>query len=196
MVSLDGFAAGPNGEFDWPLADEEFEQHANELLDTADTLLLGRNTYQMFASYWPTALSNPTGTMKGSEGAEFAVPTSASAVHEAVARKMNSHSKIVFSRTLKRVKWSNSTLVGELVPEDVAAMKQREGKNMLLLGSIDLAQSFMRHGLIDEYRVWVNPIVLGTGKPLFGKMDRRKLELVGTRSFRSGLLELHYREPR
>ncbi len=195
MVSLDGFAAGPKGEFDWPLADEEFEQHAGNLLGTADTLLLGRNTYQMFASYWPTAVPSATGKLKGPGGAEFAVPTSPSAAHQEAARRMNAYHKVVFSKTLETVEWNNSTLVRELVPEDVVAMKQRKGRDMLLLGSIDLAQSFMKHGLIDEYRVWVNPIVLGTGKPLFGKMDRHRLELAGTRTFGSGLLELHYKEP-
>ncbi len=194
MVSLDGFAAGPNGEFDWPLADEEFEQRANELLGKADTLLLGRNTYQMFASYWPTAPSSPTGTMKGSEGAEFTVPTSASAVHEAVARKMNSRRKIVFSKTLDRVEWANSTLMRAVVPQEIVEMKGQPGKDMLLLGSIGLARSFMEHGLVDEHRVWVNPILLGKGRPLYGEKERRRLELVGTKTFRSGLVELHYRQ--
>ncbi|MGA2666091.1 MAG: dihydrofolate reductase family protein [Nitrososphaerales archaeon] len=193
MVSLDGRATGPNGGFDWPLADEEFEAHSSELLDAADTLLLGRNTYRMFASYWPTAVSSASGTMRGSDGAEFVVPTSPSVVHERVARKMNSYRKIVFSRSLARVEWTNSILAKEIVPESVTEMKEQAGRDMLLLGSIDLAHSFMKHGLIDEYRIWVNPILLGGGDPLFAGTERRKLEFLGTRTFGSGLVELHYR---
>ena len=194
MVSLDGFAAGPNGEFDWPLADEEFEKHANELLDTADTLLLGRKTYEMFATYRPTAASSPTGTMGGPEGAEFTVPTSPTKAHKEVARKMNSYRKVVFSRSLIKVEWANSILVREVNPKDIDEMKRQNGKDMLLLGSIDLARSFIRHGLIDEYRLWVNPIILGKGMALLEGFDRRKLGFAGTRTFGSGLVELRYKQ--
>jgi dihydrofolate reductase len=192
MVSLDGFAAGPNGEFDWPLADEEFERHANELLDGADTLLLGRNTYQMFASYWPTAASSATGAITGPEGADFAVPTSPSSVHDEVARKMNSYRKVVFSKSLGRVEWANSTLVRDVVPAEITEMKRQPGKNMLLLGSLGLAGSFMRQRLVDEYRIWVNPVLLGKGRPLFGEGGTQRLEFLGTKTFKSGLTELHY----
>ena len=195
MVSLDGFMAGPKGEFDWPLADEEFERHANELLTAADTLLLGRTTYQNFASYWPTAASSVTGTMKNSDGVDFAVPTSVSNTHDQVARKMNAYRKIVFSKTLDMVQWNNAVLVREVDPKEIAGMKEQPGKNMLVLGSAELVWSLMKSGLIDEYRVWVNPIILGRGKPLFGTLnDRRKLKLIETKTFGSGLIELHYEQ--
>jgi dihydrofolate reductase len=193
MMSLDGFMSGPNGEFDWPLADEEFEWHVNGLLASADTLLLGRNTYQMFSSYWPTALSDASGTMKRSNGVEFAVPTSANYAHEEVARKMNGYRKIVFSRTLDKVEWKNSILVNEVVPEEIRKWKEQPGKNMALTGSAELSQAFMRADLIDDLRLWVNPVILGKGKPLFGaQAERRKLRLSGTRTFGSGLIELYY----
>jgi len=195
MMSLDGFMAGPKGEFDWPLADEEFERHANELLNAADTLLLGRSTYQMFASYWPTAASSASGTMKNSVGVEFTVPTSVSNTHDEVARKMNSYRKIVFSKTLDRVQWNNSVLAREVDPKDIIKMKEQPGKNMVVLGSAELVWSLMKLRLIDEYRVWVNPIILGRGKPLFGMLnDRRKLKLTETKTFGSGLIELHYEQ--
>lgn len=195
MVSLDGFGAGQNDELDWHLADEEFELRANELLGDADTLLLGRRTYQGFASYWQTALSSPNGRMKGTDGAEFVVPTSPTWVHTEVARKMNSYRKIVFSRSLAKAEWANTVVKREVVPQELAEMKNQPGKNMLLLGSLDLAHSFMRHGLVDEYVLWANPVILGTGKAPFGG-ERRRLELLGTRTFRSGLVELHYRQAR
>ena len=196
MMSLDGFMAGPNGEFDWPLADEEFEWYANGLLNAADTLLLGRNTYQMFASYWPSAASSATGTLRKSDGIEFVVPTNETSVHDQVAARMNAYRKIVFSRTLDRVEWNNSVLVREVDPTHIVKMKQEAGKNMPVLGSAELVWSLMKSRLIDEYRVWVNPIILGRGKPLFGSQsDRSKLKLVGTKSFESGLVEQYYRQP-
>ena len=195
MMSLDGFMSGPQGEFDWPLADEEFERHANQLLDTADTLLLGRITYQMFASYWPTAASSASGRVKNSDGVEFAVPTSISLVHNEIARKMNTYRKIVFSKTLNMVHWNNSILVKEVDPKEIDRMKEQPGKNMVVLGSAELVWSLMRSRLIDEYRVWVNPIILGAGKSLFGALnDRNKLKLAGTKTFDSGLIELHYEQ--
>ena len=195
MMSLDGFMAGPKGEFDWPLADEEFERHANELLNAADTLLPGCSTYQMFASYWPIAASSASGTMKNSDGVEFTVPTSISNTHDEVARKMNSYRKIVFSKTLDRVDWNNSVLVREVDPNDIIKMKEQRGKNMVVLGSAELVWSLLKSGLIDEYRVWVNPVILGRGKPLFGTLnERRKLKLTETKTFRSGLIELHYEQ--
>ena len=197
MMSLDGLMAGPKGEFDWPLGDDEFERHANELLSAADTLLLGRSTYQMFASYWPTAASSASGTMKSSDGVEFTVPTSVSNTHDQVARKMNAYLKIVFSKTLDRVQWNNSVLVREVDPKEITKMKEQAGRNMVVLGSAELVSSLMKPGLIDEYRVWVNPIILGRGKPLFGTLDdRRKLKLTETKTFGSGLIELHYEQAR
>jgi len=195
MVSLDGFMAGPNGEFDWPLADDEFERHVNSLMDDADTILLGRNTYQMFASYWPTAPTNTTGTIKNSGGAKFVVPTSVSNAHDEVALKMNSYHKIVFSKTLEKVEWNNSKLFKEVNPKEIIRMKEQPGKNMLVLGSGELVRALMKFGLIDKYRLWVNPIILGKGRPLFGALsDCQKLKLVGTKTFNSGLTELCYEQ--
>ena len=192
MMSLDGFMAGPKGEFDWPLADEEFEWHTNDLLNAADTLLLGRSAYQMFASYWPTAASSASGTMKNSDGVEFTVPTSVSNAHDEVARKMSAYRKIVFSKTLEGVQWNNSILVREVDPKEITRMKEQPGKNMVVLGSSELVWSLMKSRLIDEYRVWVNPIILGRGKSLFGALDdRHKLKLAETKTFGSGLIELY-----
>jgi len=193
MMSLDGFMAGPRGEFDWPLADDEFERHVDDLMNDADTILLGRNTYQMFAGYWPTAATSPTGTMKHSGSTEFVVPTSVSNAHDEVARKMNSYRKIVFSKTLKKVEWNNSTLLKEVDPKEISRLKQHSGKDMLVLGSGRLVSALMKFGLIDEFRVWINPIILGQGKPLFGALDdRQNLNLVRTKTFDSGLIELCY----
>ena len=132
-----------------------------------DTIIFGRVTYQLMASYWPTAQNSPTGVIKSNEGVEFAVPATVSKVHSQIADKMNNLPKIVFSRTLQNVEWKNSRLSKEVVPEEISRMKDEPGKNIVIYGSADLLSTLSKFNLIDEYRVFVNPILLGNGKPLF-----------------------------
>ncbi len=173
LVSLDGYFEGPNREIDWHNVDEEFNEYAIDFLNSVDTLLFGRVTYQLMASYWPT-------------------PT-AIANDPIVAEKMNSLPKIVFSRTLEKVEWKNTRLVKEAIAEEISKLKQQPGKDSAIFGSSDLALTFIQHGLIDEYRIIVNPVVLGNGKPLFkGIKDRLNLKLLKTKVFRSGNVCLYY----
>ena len=173
MVTLDGFYAGPNGEIDWHVVDDEFNVFAIDQLNSVDVLLFGRVTYEGMASYWPTpaaVLDDPV-----------------------VAAKMNQMSKIVFSKTLKTVEWQNTRLVKENIVEEISNLKKQPGKDLIIFGSSNLAVSFMRHGLLDELRIMVNPVVLGSGKPLFqGLNDRHKLKLLKTKTFSSGNVLLYY----
>jgi len=195
MVSLDGSFAGPRGEFDWPLVDEGFNQFAMDQLDSVDAILFGRVTYQGMASYWPTAVTSPSGTLKSDSGVVFAVSTSASDLHTRMAYKMNTLPKIVFSKTLKKADWNNSRLVREVLPGEIMKMRQQPGKDMVIFGSADLVSTFTNHGLIDEYRLFVNPIVLGDGKPLFKDVsERQKLKLVNTKPFTTGVVGLFYQK--
>ena len=192
MTSLDGFVAGPNGEFDWPLADEEFEQSALDLLNSVDYIMFGRVTYQMMAGYWPTATTNPAGVLS-SNGTTFSVPTEASKLHTEIAHKMNTLIKVVFSRTLEYAEWNNSRIVREIVPAEMMRFVQQPGKDAVILGSSQVASTMTELGLIDEYRIFVNPIILGRGKPLFADINqRKKLRLVKTKTFASGLVGLYY----
>ena len=127
MTSLDGFVAGPNGEFDWPLADEEFEQTALDLLNKVDFIMFGRITYEMMANYWPTAITNPTGVLN-SNGSKISVPTEASKPHTEIAHKMNTLTKIVFSTTLETVEWNNSRLVRDIVPAEIMRLESTAGQ--------------------------------------------------------------------
>ncbi len=173
LTTLDGFYEGPNREIDWHNVDEEFNEFAIEQLNTIDTLLFGRVTYQLMASYWPTpeAIKNDP----------------------IVAGKMNNTPKIVFSRTLSTAEWQNTRLVKENVAQEIAKLKQQPGKDIAIFGSSDLATSFIQPGLIDEYRIMVNPVVLGSGKPLFkGIKDKLNLKLKKARTFRSGNVLLYY----
>jgi len=173
MTTLDCFFADANGAIDWHVVDEEFHAFGFQQLDAADTLLFGRLTYQLMASYWPT------------EAAIKRDPL--------IAAKMNQTAKIVFSRTLDRVEWASSRLVKEKAAEEVARLKQQPGKDMLILGSANLAATLTQNRLIDEYRMMVVPIVLGSGRPLFqGVEGRLPMRLLNTRAFRSGNVLLAY----
>lgn len=173
MVTLDGFFEGPNGEIDWHHVDEEFNQFAAEQLNSVDMLLFGRVTYQLMAQYWPT----PTAIKND----------------PIIAKKMNAKSKIVCSRTLKKTDWNNTRLIGENTAEELSKMKARPGKDLIIFGSANLAGSLTVLGLIDEYRLMVNPVVLGGGRPLFKPGGNRlDLKLLTARAFRSGNVLLCY----
>lgn len=176
-ITLDGFIAGPNQEMDWVMVDAEMGQYEYDIVSSADTLLLGRVTYQSFAGAWPYVPDNPN----------------VSPEEKMYARRLNAMRKIVFSRTLPAAEWENSTLVKEIVPEEIAQWKQESGGDMLIYGSASIVQTLTNHGLIDEYQLLVHPVILGAGKPFFQHIQaRQKLKLVGTKSFPSGVIGLYY----
>jgi dihydrofolate reductase len=173
MVSVDGYFEGPNRELDWHNVDAEFNEYAIAMLDSVDTLLFGRVTYQLMASYWPTPAAIKDDPI--------------------VASKMNSLHKVVFSRTLAKAEWGNTTLVKNDVAAEVLKLKRQPGKDLIILGSSDLALTFIEQRLIDEFRIMVNPVVLGSGKPLFkGINERLKLRLTKLSTFKSGNVLLYY----
>ncbi len=174
LVSLDGYFEGPNHDIGWHAVDEEFNDFAIRQLESVDLLLFGRVTYELMASYWPTpeALRDDP----------------------VVAGKMNGTPKVVFSRTLAKAGWQNTRLVTTDAAREVVRLKREPGKDMIIFGSSDLTASLIPHGLIDEFRVMVGPIVLGAGKPLFaGLKERLPLKLVKTTKFRTGNVLLYYR---
>ena len=182
-MTLDGYATGPHGEMDWiPVEDptvaaEQWDEIWRRLR-SIDTLLLGRVTYQVWERYWPAVRGDPS---SGPNEVKF-------------ARWVEQVPKVVFSRTLRRASWNGSRIVRDDAVTEVARMKQRTGKDLALPGGAGLAQFFARSGLIDDYLITVDPVLIGIGRPLFGQLGvRRGLELVGSRSFRSGAVLLHYR---
>jgi dihydrofolate reductase len=177
LVTLDGYFEGPNRDISWHNVDAEFNEYAVAMLNSADTLLFGRVTYDLMAGYWPTADAIKNDPI--------------------VAEKMNSLPKIVFSRTLEKTAWHNTRLVKGNVEEEIKKMKTQPGKDMALLGSGTIVTECAQSGLIDEYRIMVNPVVLGNGKPLFkGIRDRLNLELLTSRTFKSGNVLLCYQPGR
>ena len=177
-VSVDGFIEGPNRELDWHLVDDELHRHFNEQLAAMGGFLDGRVTYELMAEFWPTADADPASTAPMRE----------------FARIWREMPKIVYSRTLERADW-NTTIVRDVVVEEVLALKAQPGGD-LTLGGADLAAAFMRHDLIDEYRLYVHPVVIGRGKPLFPTSDARiDLRLAETRAFGNGVVLLRYQRP-
>src|SRR5712692_7193894 len=179
-VTLDGFIAGPNEEMDWVIVDEEMGKYEDDVVSAADTLLLGRVTYQSFAGSWPKVPEDPT-SPKGL--IEY-------------AHKLNAMRKIVFSKTLESVEWNNSRLVKEVLPEDITKLKQEPGRDMVIYGSASIVRALTNLGLIDEYQLLVHPVVLGSGKPLFQDIKNQvKLKLVNSKTHPSGVVLLFY-QPR
>ena len=165
-VTLDGFMAGPNGELDWHFANwnKEIEKYAFEQLKAMGTILAGRVTYQSMGGHF------------SSQTDEF-------------SQMMNALPKIVFSKTLEKGEWNNSRIVKGGIAEEIGRLKQQPGKDMIMWGGVSIVHAFIQQDLIDEYRFWVNPVILGSGKPLFKDMDnRRELKLRHSQTFGSVVL--------
>jgi dihydrofolate reductase len=173
-VSLDGFIAGPNGEIDWSAPDEELHRFHNERTRELGAHLCGRRLYEEM-TYWETVEENPSAP---EHELEF-------------ARIWRNLPKIVFSKTLEKVE-GNATLARDGVGEEVAKLKEQPGKD-LAVGGAGLASTVIKLGLVDDYRLFVSPVVLGGGTPYFPALDERiDLELVETRSFGSRVVYVRY----
>jgi dihydrofolate reductase len=169
-ISLDGVVEEP-GEWSIPYFSDDLAKYKSDELLASDALLLGRVTYEGFAAAWPA--------MEEIEG-DFAV-------------RMNTLPKYVASTTLEKAEWNNSTIIRENVPAEVAKLKQESGKDILIGGSGALAKTLIAHDLIDEIRMLVHPIAVGTGKRLFdGANESIGLTLVDTQAFDSGVVALTY----
>ena len=175
-VTLDGYFTGEGGDFSWAHSgnnDAEFNAFIAENASGGGQLLFGRITYQLMASYWPTpnAIKNDP----------------------IVAEGMNSMPKVVFSRTLDKVSWSNTKLAKGDIASEIRKMKKEPGKDMAILGSGSIVSQLAPHGLIDEYQVVVNPVVLGKGRTMFdGIKEPLTLKLTKTRTFGNGKVFLCY----
>src|SRR5437879_6897601 len=177
-VSVDGFFEGPNHELDWQTVDDELHRHFNEQLGAMGAFLDGRVTYELMAGFWPTADKDPSSTPPMPE----------------FSRIWRDMPKIVYSRTLERADW-NTTVVRDVVPEEVMQLKAQPGGD-LVLGGADLAASFLEHDLIDEYRIYVHPVIIGRGKPMFRPSDAKiDLRLAEARTFGNGGVLLRYQRP-
>lgn len=176
-TTLDGFVAGPRGEMDWIKLDDELFDLVATFTNEADTALYGRVTYQMMQSYWPTAAEKPNATKHDIEHSTW----------------YNRVDKIVISKTMKDAKSDKTTIVSDNIAEEIGKLKNAGGKNIVIFGSPSAAHTLMEHDLIDEYWLFVNPILLGQGIPVFSKIKKRiNLELVNVVRFNCGVTGLNY----
>lgn len=179
-ISLDGFVAGPNGEMNWIKVDDELFDYVGKRISEGDTALYGRVTYQMMESYWPTAGDKPGASKHDVEHSKW----------------YNNIHKVVLSKTMKGENLANTTIISDNIAEKINEIKQArdgQGGDILLFGSPTATHSLIQLGLIDGYWLFVNPIILGQGIPLFTDIkDKIKLNLLTTRQFTSGVTELNY----
>ena len=178
-TSLDGYLAGANGDMDWIHVDDEVWDCVHPVIDSADAVIWGRVTYQMMEGYWPTAADQPGASRHD--------------IHHGMWLK--NATKIVFSNSMTASSWANTRIVKGDPSDVVASLKRERGKNILLIGSASLARNFIQLGLIDEYRLTVNPVVLGAGTPLFPSVGSKAgLTLADVKALRSGVVALHYKK--
>ena len=180
-LSLDGYFEGLNHDLSWHNVDHEFNKFAIEQLRETGLILFGRRTYQLMEGFWPKAAVDPETSPDNQE----------------IARLINNAEKIVFSRTLDSVRetenWKNVKLRGKVDPVEIRRLKEMPGKD-IWVGTSDLALSFIKEGLIDEFRFMINPVVVGGGRRIFEGLNRKlDLELTESRNFASGNVLLYYR---
>jgi dihydrofolate reductase len=173
-ITVDGCCGHESG-----VVDDELHEYFTGLLRDSDIEIFGRNTYHLMYPYWH----------------EVAVNQSESKTTNEFARTFDAMPKIVFSTTLKSVEWNNTTLLRSNLQEEIVKLKQQPGKN-ISVGGLNIAAQLAQSGLIDEYRFLIHPIVAGKGPRLFEAVKDFTLELVGSKTFRSGVVELHYKNIR
>ncbi|WP_280233689.1 dihydrofolate reductase family protein [Nocardia cyriacigeorgica] len=178
QISLDGFAEGPDEQVHWPIVDEELCAAFLDDLHRADMFLYGRKTYEIMARFWPTADAAP----------------GISQFYLDFARCWKQKPKLVFSRSLRYAEW-NTTVVDDRMIERVAQLRNHSGRDLIMFGGAETAAALIRHDLIDQYRLFVHPVLLGGGARLFrSDADTAGLELVDVMRFDSAVVGMHYRQ--
>ena len=178
-ISLDGFVVGPNGEMNWIKVDDQMFEYAGQRTNESDTALYGRVTYQMMEGYWPTAADQPNATKHDIEHSTW----------------YNKVDKVILSKTMEGQQLPNTIIISNDIEHRVKALKQQAGKEIVIFGSPSASHTLMQYGLIDEFWLFVNPILLGQGIPLFKNIQQTtELKLVTTATFESGVVCLHYQK--
>lgn len=173
LTTLDGYFEGANADISWHNVDQEFNDFAIAQLRTADMLLFGRKTYELMAAYWPTE-----------EGIKD---------NRVIAELMNQIDKIVFSKSLEKAQWDHTSLISENILDEVKKLKRLPGKDVFIFGSADLSSILIQHNLIDEFRIMINPLILGNGTPMFKNVTAKiDLQLLKTKVFGNGNVLLNY----
>ena len=176
-MSIDGCIAGPNGEMDWMvgLSDDKIIKYENELMESFDTILLGRKMTDLFISYWSDVISKSDDPWY-----EF-------------AKKMIETPKVVFTKTLNKSKWINTDLATGDLTEEIIKLKSRDGRDMVVYGGASFDSSLIKCGLIDEFLLFINPVAIGNGMSIFRDLNEiQKFNMVKSIAFDCGIVLLHY----
>jgi len=174
-MSLDGFVANDKGELSWVTLPSEMHKEIFQSMDKVDTAIYGRVVYYMMKNYWPTVLTQEN-------------PDEASLNHAKWAQDVK---KIVISKTINEELWNNTIQIKENIKDEITKLKNEESGEMMIFGSPSIVQEFMRLDLIDEFRIFLNPVVLGEGIPMFKDVDKTKLKLIDSYSY-EGVVKLVY----
>lgn len=177
LITLDGYFAGEDGNIDWHHVDAEFNDFAVEQTRTFSTIIFGLTTYKIFEEFWPKAVHDPKMSKEDRE----------------IAKIIDDAPKIVFSKSLKKVTWKNTTLLHEIDPKEIEKLKSEKGGDIFILGSGTVVKAMTELNLIDEYRLLINPVILGKGKSMFeGLKKKLELTLIDTRPFKNGNVLVTY----
>lgn len=176
MVSLDGYIEAPGNDIEWHNWGAEMDGYMTSFFKNIDTIILGRVAYEMMATFWPTAAAESENPL--------------------IAHKMNKLQKLVFSRTLQSAEWRNTSIGNQVSAEEIQKLKQLEGKDIVIFGGAQIAQSFMELNLVDEFQLIINPVLLGKGTPLFSnQVDfRQNLSLTNSIITKLGNVILCYKK--
>ncbi|TCN01043.1 dihydrofolate reductase [Paenibacillus sp. BK033] len=176
-VSLDGYASDSNGGLDWIPYNEELEKYAEEVVAEVGAPVYGRTTYRMMESYWPTLLDDPNASKHELEHAKW----------------LQAVKKVVISGTMDKVEWNNTMLIKDNIADEIRALKEQPGKNLVIFGSPGAAKTLLELGLIDEFLLTICPVVLGDGTSVFdGAGEKIRLKLLSSRTFKSGIIAARY----
>lgn len=178
QMTVDGFVSGPNGELDWMVMnwDEGISKYVNELTDSSDTILMGRKMTDGFISYWTDVVTRPNDP-------EYPF-----------AKKMVDIPKMVFTRTLRKSNWQNTTLATGDLKEEVNKLKKQNGKDLIVYGGVGFVSSLVQDNLIDEYNLFINPAIIGKGMTIFGKLNNQfNMQLLKSRAFDCGIVLNQYK---
>lgn len=177
QLSVDGFVAGPNGEMDWMTWnwDDEIKKYVTDLTETVDTILLGRNMTDGFIGYWKTVADNSTDPQYP------------------FGKIMYDTHKVVFTKTLEESEWENTVLAKGDIADEVNRLKDQPGKDIIVYGGAGLVSSLIQHNLIDEYQLFINPVIIGNGMPIFKAVTQKMdLKLAAATPFSCGIVALCY----
>jgi dihydrofolate reductase len=178
-VSLDGFTAGPNGEMDWIKISDELFDLAFRATEMSDLAIYGRVTYQMMDAYWPTAADKPTASKHDKQHSAW----------------YNSVEKIVLSKTWAGKSLPGTTIISDNVAPQIRSVKEKPGKDIVMFGSPAAVRSMIKEDLVDEFWLFVNPVLLGKGIPMFPDLEKRKsLELLEEKRFKNGVVMLRLKQ--